>query len=212
VITSASTKAPPVVSTRAACLTIGTAVSYQVLLNALIFFRPDLETSWHSVSEWAIGPHGWIMSGTFLACAISYFSLFALLRTQICSLTGQIGLAMLLICAAGVAGAGLFTTDPMPFRPLLSIRGTLHVVSGTGQLVLFPFAALLINLSLARTQGRLLLWTAWLPVSGFICFAVYTALFVVPLGSHAYGPGVTSAGLRDLLSSPILCGHCWWLF
>jgi hypothetical protein len=200
VITLASTKTLPIVSTSAAWLTIGTGVACQALLIALIFLRPELARSWHSVSEWALDPHGWIMSSTFPVCAISYFSLFALLRRQICSPPGQIGLAILLICAAGVAGAGLFTTDPMPFRPPLSIRGTLHAVCGTGQLVLFPFAALLINLSLARTEGewatarRLLLWTAWLPLSGFISFAVYTALFVVPWGSHAYGPGVNIGG------------------
>lgn len=195
-ISSASTKAPFLVSTRAAWLTIGTGVAYQALMGALILTRPDLDPSWHSVSEWATGPYGSIMSSTFVVCSISYFSLFALLRTQLRSRMGQIGLAVLLICAAGVAGAGLFTTDPMPFRPPLSIRGTLHVVCGTGQLVLFPLAALLISLGLARTEGiwarsrRLLLWIAWLPLFGFIGFAVYTVMFVVPLGPHAYGPGV----------------------
>jgi hypothetical membrane protein len=175
---------------------MATGVAYQALMGALILIRPDLDPSWHSVSEWATGPHGWIMSSTFLVCSISYFSLFALLRRQLDSRMGRIGLGLLLICAAGVAGAGVFTTDPMPFRPPLSIRGTLHVVCGTSQLVLFPFAALLISLGLARTRGcwaaarKLLLWTAWLPLFGFIGFAVYTAVFVVPLGPTAYGPGV----------------------
>lgn len=191
-----STKAPFIVSTKAAWLTIGAGVAYQALLGALIFFRPDLNPSWHSVSEWAIGPHGWVMSGTFLVCSINYLSLFVLLRRQLPSRMGQIGLAILLICAVGVAGAGIFTTDPMPFRPPLSSRGTLHVTCGTSQLVLFPLAALLITRGLATTQGawatarKRMLWTAWLPLCAFLCFAVYTALFVVPLGPHAYGPGV----------------------
>lgn len=193
---SASSQAQSAESSRAAWLTIGTAVTYQALLALLIFLRPDLDPSWHSVSEWAVGPHGWVMSGTFLVCSISYFSLFARLRTQLRSRMGKIGLALLLICAAGVAGAGIFTTDAMPFRPPLSTRGTLHVVSGTAQLVLFPMAALLISLGLTWTQGKwaaaraVLLWTACLPLFGFLCFAVYTGLFVVPLGPHAYGPGV----------------------
>jgi hypothetical membrane protein len=193
VISSASTKVPFLVSTKAAWLTIATGVAYQALLAALILFRPDLDPSWHSVSEWATGPHGWVMACTFVVCSISYFSLFALLRRQLRNRMGQIGLAILLICAAGVAGAGVFTTDPMPFRPPLSVRGTLHVVCGTSQLVLFPFAALLISLGLARTRAvarKPLLWTAWLPLIAFSGFAVYTALFVVPLGPHAYGPGV----------------------
>jgi uncharacterized protein DUF998 len=194
--TMASTKAPPIVSTKAAWLSVGTGVAYQALLAALIFLRPDLDPSWHSVSEWAEGPGGWVMSGTFIVCAISYFSLFTLLRTQIRNLTGQIGLSILLVCAFGVAGAGLFTTDPMPFHPPLSVRGTLHVACGTSQLLLFPFAALLLGRSLAQLPTgwararRLLLWTSWLPLFAFLCFAVYTSLFVVPRGPHAYGPGV----------------------
>jgi len=69
------------------------------------------------------------------------------------------------------------------------------VIFGTGQPVLLPFAALLINLSLARNEAwrsarRVLLWTAGLPLFGFLSFAVYSAIFVFPLGPDAYGPGV----------------------
>jgi hypothetical protein len=91
---------------------------------------------------------------------------------------------------------GLFSTDPMPMRSPLSTRGTLHVISGTTQLVLLPIAALFINLSLARGNQawtfarRPLLWTAGLPFLGFAAFALYTVIFVLPLGSNAYGPGV----------------------
>jgi hypothetical protein len=62
--------------------------------------------------------------------------------------------------------------------------------------VLLPFAALLINLSLARSNEawragrRILLRTSGLPLVGFLIFAVYTAIFVFPLGPGAYGPGV----------------------
>jgi hypothetical protein len=78
----------------------------------------------------------------------------------------------------------------------LSTRGTLHVIFGTSQLALLPFAALLINLSLARKSQtwararRVLLWTAGLPLCGFGAFVLYSAIFVFPLGTQAYGPGV----------------------
>jgi hypothetical protein len=107
-----------------------------------------------------------------------------------------VGLGILLICLIGAAGVGIFTTDPMPQRSPLSTRGTLHVVFGTSQLALLPFAALLINLSLARNHvawrpaRRLLIWTSGLPLFGFLSFAVYSPIFVFPLGPGAYGPGV----------------------
>jgi hypothetical protein len=76
------------------------------------------------------------------------------------------------------------------------LTGTFHVIFGTSQLTLLPFAAVLINISLVRKNKawgparRVLLWTAGLPLFGFLSFTVYTAVFVVPLGPDAYGPGV----------------------
>jgi len=193
-ITAAETSAT--ISTRAARLAIGTIVLYQILLAVLISLRPDLDPSWHTISEWAIGPYGWIMSGAFLISAVSYAALFAVLRPQLRGKMGRIGLGLLLVCVIGATGVGICTTDPMPIHPPLSTVGTLHVVFGTSQLMLVPFAALLINLSLARNNPgwararRVLLWTAGLPLFGLFSFVVYTSIFVAPLGPHAYGPGV----------------------
>jgi hypothetical protein len=184
------------ISTAAARLAMAAIVSYQVLLIVLIFVRPDLALSWHTISEWAIGPHGWIMSGTFLLSGVGYAALFVMLKSHLRGAMGRIGLGLLGICVMGALGVGLFTTDPMPLRFPLSTTGTLHVVFGTSQLVLLPFAALLINLSLARKNQawamarRALLWTAGLPLFGFACFVSYSAVFVFPLGPGAYGPGV----------------------
>jgi hypothetical protein len=185
------------ISTRAARLAIIAIIFYQILLIALIFLRPDLAPSWHTISEWAIGRYGWIMSGAFLISALSYAALFVMLKSQLHGILGRLGLGILLICLIGATGVGTFTTDPMPLHPPLSTRGTLHVVFGAIQLALLPFAALLITLSLARNneawrpRRRLLLWTAGLPLFGFLSFAVYSAIFVFPLGPGAYGPGVS---------------------
>jgi len=184
------------ISTKAARLAIAASVTYQVLLIALIFIRPDLDPSWHTISEWAIGSYGWVMSGAFLISAVSYAALYAMLKSQLQGVLGRVGLGILLICVIGATGVGIFTTDPMPLRFPLSRTGTLHVIFGTSQLVLLPFAALLINLSLARknqawaTARRALLWTAGLPLFGLAAFVLYSAVFVFPLGPEAYGPGV----------------------
>jgi len=183
-------------SIRAARLAIVAIVLYQILLIALIFLRPDLAPSRHTISEWAIGPYGWIMSGAFLISAMSYAALFVMLKPQLHGSLGRIGLGIFLMCVIGATGLGICTTDPMPLHSPLSTTGTLHVIFGTSQLVLLPFAALLINLSLARNNEtwaparRILLWTAGLPLFGFLSFAVYSAIFVFPLGPSAYGPGV----------------------
>jgi hypothetical protein len=184
------------ISTRAARLAIVAIVSYQVLLIALIFLRPDLAPSWHTICEWATGTHGWLVSVALLLSALSYAALLVTLKAEMHGSLGRVGLGILLICVIRATGVGMSTTDPMPLHFPLSTRGTLHVIFGTSQLVLLPFAALPINLNLARTNGasrparRLLLGTVGLPLFGFLSFAVYSAIFVFPLGPSAYGPGV----------------------
>src|SRR5450631_4492919 len=100
-------------------------LTYQLLLGVLIFLRPDLTPSWHTISEWAIGRYGWIMSGAFLISALSYGALLVMLRAQLRGAMGRMGLALLLLCLIGAAGVGLFTTDPMPMHSPLTTRGTL---------------------------------------------------------------------------------------
>jgi len=63
------------ISTKAARLAMAAIITYQLLLIALIFLRPDLAPSLHTISEWAIGPHGWIMSVGFLISGLSYSAL-----------------------------------------------------------------------------------------------------------------------------------------
>src|ERR1022692_4614036 len=119
------------ISTRAARLAIVAIASYQILLIALIFVRPDLAPSWHTISEWATGPYGWIMSGAFLISALSYAALFVMLKSQLHGILGCIGLGILLICTIGATGVAIFRTDPMPLHFPLSTRGKLHAIFGT---------------------------------------------------------------------------------
>ncbi len=185
------------ISLTAARLSIAAVITYQLTLIALIFIRPDLDPSWHTLSEWAIGPYGWIMSMAFLVSAVSYAALFVALRSQLRGIIGRIGLGILLICAVGTVGVGLFTTDPFDTpQDAISRTGMVHMISAFGALMLFPFAALLINLSLAlknqawATARRVLLRSAGLPLLGLVGFWVHLAIYVIPLGDNAYGPGV----------------------
>lgn len=184
------------ISSGAAWLAIAAVLTYQVLLAALLFLRPDLDPYWHTISEWAIGPYGWVMTLAFLLSALSYAALWFLLRSQIRGLLGRMGLGILLICGIGTVGVGLFTTDPLGTPPdAITTRGMIHMIAGFGALMLLPFAALLINLSLAlknqawASARRILLWTGLLPLLGLVGFWVHLTLFVLPLPVQ-YGPAV----------------------
>src|SRR5918998_6264801 len=103
-------KAGPVtaISRTAALLAFAAAATFAVLLVALHFIKPGLDPSWHFISEYAIGKHGWIMVLAFLSLAVSYASLFVAIRSQLRTIAGRIGLALLLVSALGLTIAAIF--------------------------------------------------------------------------------------------------------
>jgi hypothetical protein len=183
---------------RAARVSAACVILYQLLLIALIFIRPELDPSWHTISEWAIGRHGWIMVAAFQISALAYGSLFVAIRRHVVGAAGKVGLVLLGLCAIGTVGVGVFETDPMPFSALggLSITGSLHILFGGIAMLCLPFAALCINVSLAyrnpswRSARTALLALAALPLAGMLGFMTHLVVVVAPMGRDAYGPGV----------------------
>ncbi len=181
---------------KAAQLSIAAIITYQLLLIALIFLRPDLDLTWHTISEWAIGKFGWLMTTGFLLSAISYTALFVAIKRETKGIMGRIGIILFFICVVGTFGVSIFRTDPIEKLSTPTTTGLLHTILGSAALLLLPFAALIININFAlknetwASSKRILLWTAALPLFGFLCFAIYTAIYVMPMGQNAYGPDV----------------------
>lgn len=176
-------------------LAIASTVLFQALLFGLILLRPDLDPYWHTVSEWAYGPYGWVLRLAFYAAALGYVALGVSLRSHVPNAVGRVGLAILAICVLGCVGVGTFVTDPMPLRPPLSTTGMLHVISGMSHILLLPCAAIVITTRLARTNPNeatrvRLRWLGLMPLVALIAFIVHQALYVMPQGPDAYGPNV----------------------
>jgi hypothetical protein len=156
----------------AAKLSSAAIIAYQILLLAVIFIRPELNPARKPISEYAIGRHGWVMVLAFLTAAVSYGCLFVAVRPLVRGATGRVGRGILGACVVGTAGVGVFVADPVqtPLTQLTTI-GRLHIICGLGALVLLPFAALLINLDVARANpatAPILRWTAGLPLGGLM--------------------------------------------
>ena len=185
------------ISVTAARISMAAIITYQLVLMVLLFIRPDLDPYWHTISEWAIGPYGWIMSLGFMLSSLSYASLFVTLKSQVRGVDGVIGLGILLICVAGAFGVGVFTTDPLTTpQDQISTGGMIHMICGASQLMLLPFAALLISLNIAFKNPlwapvkKIIIWSAGIPWIGYTYFMVHLIVIVMPLGENAYGPEV----------------------
>jgi hypothetical protein len=189
-----TTKSKTGISLAAAQVSLGTAAAFVVLLAALHFIKPEFDPSWRMISEYEIGANGWIMSFAFLSLALSCAALFIAVRSQVRTLGGKIGLALLLVSALGMAIGGIFTTDPITAKSdELTTNGSLH---GVGFLLgnpAFLFASALISWSLTRNAAwsgakRSIAWAAVLVWAGLVVFALAMVIFLP--GSAGFGPEV----------------------
>jgi Protein of unknown function (DUF998) len=182
-------RARPVVavSSAAARLSFAAAATFVVLLAALHFIKPELDPSWHFISEYAIGRYGWIMVLAFLSLAIGYVGLFVALLSQLRTLAGRIGLALLLVSALGLTLAAIFTTDPITAsEDAVTTEGTLHNLGGTLGIAM-PFAAALVGWKLARNP-------AWSSAKGPLLWATGLALAAFVVSFFSLGVMVSQSG------------------
>ena len=182
------------ISRTAALLAFAGAFTFAVLLVALHFIKPELDPSWHFISEYAIGRYGWVMVLAFLSLAISYVSLFVAIRSQLRTIGGRIGLALLLVSALGLAIAAVFTTDPITVsKDAATTEGKVHNLGGTLGIAQ-PFAAALIGWKLARnplwsSAKRPLLWVTGLALVAFLVSFFSLGVMVSQSGGK-FGPDV----------------------
>lgn len=189
-----TTKPAPLISLTAARLSFAAATMFVVCLAALHLIKPEIDPSWRFISEYAIGDYGWIMVLAFLSLALSFVTLFIAIRSQIRSVGGRIGLALLLTSAVGLTMAAIFTTDPMTSsNDAPTTHGNIHNLAGTIGIGI-PIAAALISWNLARNPTwsvarRSLLWAAGLVWISQLVFIVSLGV-MLSQSDGKFGPDV----------------------
>jgi hypothetical protein len=148
------------------------AALWLVLILLLHFIQPELDPRTRMISEYALGLHGWMMQFAFFCMALSCGALAA----ATWALPLSLGSALLAICSAGFAGAGVFVTDPVSLAQRTQTRrGALHVLFAFLVIVIFPVMATVVGMGVAGKAGSGLA-RHWLPAlsalpwSGFLIF------------------------------------------
>lgn len=192
----------PIKSARNAALVSSAATGlFLVILVALHVVRPDLDPSWRFISEYELGPHGWLMHVAFISLAVGTASVALAVVSQAQGIAGYLGIAMLLISATGMAVAGVVGPDS---------TSRLHDIGAMLDLV--PFAALLLAWSLSPNETwastRVSLWTvSLLPMLGLLVFMVSMAI-LLPRNGGRPGPSVLVGWQNRLM----IVAQCIWLF
>jgi len=139
---SRNTTTSTTISMPAGYLAIAASIAALLLLAILHVLSPEFDPSWRMVSEYTNGEYGWVLSLMFAAWAISSWVLAFAIRSQVGTRAGKIGSFFLIAAGIGEAMAAVFDIN----HPLHGLAGMI----GIGSL---PIAAMLISVSLGRTQA-----------------------------------------------------------
>lgn len=195
----------------AAWVAITSTGMFVVLLLLLHVVKSELDPSWHFISEYEIGTHGWIMQAAFLALALGNVALFVAIRNCMQGLWGRIGSFLFLAGTIGTVLGGIFIPDPINTAPdAVTMSGNLHNLGGALGLAgflgtLIYSAKLLRNGSWRSARSSVLLATAII-VLGFILSFVSIVIIATQHGG-VFGPD-TPVGWPNRLG---IFSGCAWL-
>jgi hypothetical protein len=192
---------------RSSAIALTASIGFVALVMLLHILRPDLAPGGHVLSEYALGPTGWIMTLAFLALAASFAALILVVKPHVPGWRGVVGLLALGIAAVGATLGGLFPMDPVG-TPMdqASTNAQLHnlgfMLGGPGTLVAITF----VNWDLARSltwygSRRVLVGTAVLAWAAMIVFGVAVSML---MGDPQGGDGLIGLWNRLLVLSWIV--------
>jgi hypothetical membrane protein len=185
------------------------SLAVALIILALHAIKPEYQPSWRFISEYAIGPKGWIMQTAFLLWAASCAALALALRRHVRARRGRAGLVVLLVVVIALVPAGLFPQDPVTASPEEhTLSGTIHAIASMIGVPGIPIAAVLISAGLWRTNAhwtqhrRLLMASAHATWISFAAMAIYLA-WAVPQ-SGGFTPEVAAGWMNRLVVASYL--------
>ncbi|WP_276353335.1 DUF998 domain-containing protein [Cohnella caldifontis] len=179
---------------------------FLLILLGLHVLEPEFDPTWRFISEYALGPYGWLMHLSFSLVALGSLCFMIAAWDETKSATGRIGQILLGISALGMAIAAFFTTDPIT-TPAgeMTDSGKMHALGG--QLNLTPLAVLFLTWGLNKRKD----WKqVRLPLQATAVLTLFVTIgFAVSVGAAQgeFGPGVY-AGLFGRL---LMVGYAAWI-
>jgi uncharacterized protein DUF998 len=175
-----------------ALIAIGGIVYFVVAVVVLHFLRPEYNPINHAVSNYAVGPHGYLMVAAFYVLALSVFALALGLFCSI-TLTHLLRIAIFLLCLAscGMIVMGIFPGDVHALHPPATITGVIHwTAAGLSFLCIMIAAALLsrvfrIDTRFQRFQ-RLYFTLALAMVGALLLYGVLALVGWIGIGQRIY--------------------------
>jgi hypothetical protein len=179
--------------------TAATAVAL-VALALLHPLRPDLSPLSHMISEYGVGPWGWLMAICFGAFATGSGCVLALGWARLRGV-GRVGMGFVTLATLGLAMAALFPVDPAGTPEHMSFSGRMH---GVSFLIGVPGELLGVLLSTIALRRRALSLLA-------ACLWVSLGLMVYAMATAGLRPGVQPHGWFGLPNRTFMTSYALWL-
>ncbi len=157
------------------------ACLFVVLLTAIHFLDQQVDSSWQPISDFAIGPWGWIMKIAFASLGLSFLSLG---MNAIASQKGiliKIGGTLLILAALGSFVGSVFDTDPAGTKPeAMTTSGQIHAAAA-GLLGFMVLSTIFFTIHVVRTVTTNARWylvaaTSLLWVAEFVLIGVMATM------------------------------------
>ena len=159
-------------------VTIAASALSLILLVTLHFLEPQFDPNWHFVSEYALGPWGWILSSVFLLVALGCWAIVPFAWSWLPRWGGRLGLAFIVLGGLAIAVAAFNSIDPILDGPTkLTTHGNIHgLMSIIGNPAL-SLGMLITSLALARQlpAGS----RAMVRIIGFLPWVSLLAMFAI---------------------------------
>lgn len=175
----------------AARISLIAATIFLVLFALLHIIKPEIEPSWRFFSEYELGRYGWLMVIAFLSLMLSSTGLLIAIGSQIRTVGGYLGMALLLVSAAGFGLAAFFITDSITVT-IATTHGRIHSIGALlgGNIA---GAAYLLGWSLGRNKAwaaerRALLWITGLAFIGNVSSIIMSVM--IAQAHNQFGPNL----------------------
>lgn len=170
-------------------------LAFVVAVLALHGLKPEIDPAWRFISEYGLGNLGWLMNVAFIVFGLGHMALVVALDGCLRgNWKGRLAQACLVVSGAGLAVAGVFTTDSILTPPGdATLSGQLHNIGG-GMGMAMPIAVALVTWRLLKDASwasgkHSLVGSASLALVGTAVSAVSLGVLLARSGG-TFGPGV----------------------
>jgi hypothetical protein len=163
----------------AGTITVGAVVYAVAALAVLHFLRPEYDPVTRVISNYAVGPYGFLMTAVFFALAIGMLSsAFGIYKGVVPAARSAGGLTLLVLAGVGGVLVALFPTDVTPEDLPITTVGIIHVLASVASLACFVVASLLLSRRFKNDER----WSSLQPtlwafaLAGLAAFIAYFAI------------------------------------